>query len=146
MNFPYDGKWHKWAPYGFDKDGHQRITEYYPNALESTYKDVSGYIYSAEEIVDSHFPLQIPDAVACNKPVKVSGTEFIPDAYKAILQAERENLISITRYCELSDKSRNWLKETIKREYETASDCPDYRFFLRSVFPDIFDNITLCTE
>lgn len=33
-NFSYDGIWQKWAAYGFNQDGRQRIEEYYPNALE----------------------------------------------------------------------------------------------------------------
>ncbi|MBP5169834.1 MAG: hypothetical protein ILP14_11635, partial [Oscillospiraceae bacterium] len=48
--FEYDGQWHKWGPYGFTEEGIQRLDEYYPNALENTYKGVSGYIYSAEKI------------------------------------------------------------------------------------------------
>ena len=59
--FSYDGKCQKWGPYGFGKDGRQRLEEYYPNALISTYKGVSGYIYSAETISDSGFSVQIPD-------------------------------------------------------------------------------------
>ena len=56
--FSYDGKCQKWGPYGFGKDGRQRLEEYYPNALISTYKGVSGYIYSAETISDSVFRFQ----------------------------------------------------------------------------------------
>ena len=58
--FSYDGKCQKWGPYGFGKDGRQRLEEYYPNALISTYKGVSGYIYSAETISDSGFSVPIP--------------------------------------------------------------------------------------
>ncbi|MCD8382394.1 MAG: hypothetical protein LUC30_05695 [Clostridiales bacterium] len=140
MGFSYDGKWHKWASYGFDQDGRQRITEYYPDALESTYKGVSGYIYSAEKVIDSRFQHRIPDAVTSSQPVKVTGIEFVPDAYEAILHAEREHLITITRYYELSDKMKNWIKNTIMQEYEDASECPDYRYFLHGVFPDILSD------
>ena len=87
--FSYNGKCQKWGPYGFGKDGRQRLEEYYPNALISTYKGVSGYIYSAETISDSGFSVQIPDVATSSIPVDISGVEFIPDAYEAILQAER---------------------------------------------------------
>ena len=90
--FSYNGKCQKWGPYGFGKDGRQRLEEYYPNALISTYKGVSGYIYSAETISDSGFSVQIPDVATSSIPVDISGVEFIPDAYEAILQAEREVL------------------------------------------------------
>lgn len=135
--FEYEGRWQKWGPYGFDKDGRLRLEEYYPNALISTYKGVSGYIYSAEEIVDSGFAVKIPDAAASSSPVRVSGVEFVPDAYEAILQAEREGLITILRYEEMPDKMREWNEKTIRKEYESAADHPEYRHFLRGNFPHI---------
>lgn len=48
--FSYSGPWEKWGPYGFDRDGRFQFEEYYPNALVDTYKGVSGYIYTADEI------------------------------------------------------------------------------------------------
>lgn len=36
--FAYNGPWKKWGPYGFTDDGRQRLEEYYPNALEETYR------------------------------------------------------------------------------------------------------------
>jgi hypothetical protein len=44
-NFEYAGIWKKLCPYGFEKNGIQRIEEYYPNALADTYRGVDGYIY-----------------------------------------------------------------------------------------------------
>jgi hypothetical protein len=38
--FVHEGKWHKWGPYGFTKEGLLSLEEYYPNALEDTYKGV----------------------------------------------------------------------------------------------------------
>ena len=58
--FSYEGQGQKWGPYGFTKDGRLRLEEYYQNALESTYKGVSGYIYCAENITDSGFEVEIP--------------------------------------------------------------------------------------
>lgn len=135
--FTYDGKWQKWGPYGFNKDGRQQLEEYYPNALESTYKGVSGYIYIAESITDSGFEVRIPDAATSSLPVAVTGVEFVPDAYEAILQAERDGLITITRYEEVSEKMKEWNAKTIVEEYENAADHPEYRHFLRGNFPDL---------
>ena len=137
--FSYDGRYQKWGPYGFDKDGRQRLEEYYPNALVSAYKGVSGYIYSAETVEDSGFAVQIPEAVTSSVPVEVSGVEFIPDSYEAILQAEKEGLITILRYEEMPQKMREWNERTIKEEYESASEHPEYRHFLKGNFPDILD-------
>ena len=139
--FSYAGTWQKWGPYGFNKEGIQRLEEYYPDALEKTYKGVSGYIYSAEEITDSGFEIQIPDAATSSEPVRVSGVEFVPDAYEAILEAERKGLIEIMRYSEMSDRMREWNRRTIIEEYEAASDHPEYRHFLKGNFPEILNPI-----
>ena len=135
--FHYSGRWKKWGPYGFDKDGRQRLEEYYPGALEKTYKGVSGYVYSVESITDSGFELQIPDAATSNSPVRVSGEEYIPDAYEAILEAEKNGLITIMRYEEMPDKMKAWNRKTVLEEYASAIDHPEYRHFLKGTFPDI---------
>ncbi|SFQ37853.1 hypothetical protein SAMN04487928_13932 [Butyrivibrio proteoclasticus] len=135
--FVYDGIWKKWGPYGFPKDGIQQLQEYYPNALEKTYKGVSGYIYSAESITDSGFEIKISNAASSNAPVKVVGTEFVPDAYDAILEAEEKGLIAIMRYEEMPEKMRKWIRRTILQEYEENADHPEYLHFLKGNFSDI---------
>ncbi|MBP3648095.1 MAG: hypothetical protein J6K55_16950 [Clostridia bacterium] len=137
--FPYDGIWKKWASYGFDKNGLLYIEEYYPNALETTYKGVSGYIYSALGIEESSFDLQIPYGATSISPVKVTGVEYIPDAYLSIMEAENKGLIKVIRYEELSEGTLKWLNKTIRKEYEQFSDHPEYRHFLRGNFPDLFE-------
>jgi len=123
--------------YGFTADGRQRIEEYCPNALVNTYKGVSGYIYRAESITDSGLTIQIRDAAASSEPVEVSGVEFVPDAYEAILQAERDGLIDILRYEDMPEAMREWRERTIQKEFENAVEQPEYRHFLRGNFPDI---------
>ena len=137
--FAWDGPWQKWGPYGFTQDGRQCLQEYYPDAMERTYKGVSGYIYRAEKITDSGFEVQIPDAAASSLPVPVTGAEFVPDTYEAILQAVREGLIVIRRYGEMTDRMREWNKRTIREEYAAAADHPEYRHFLRGCFADILE-------
>lgn len=134
QGFEYSGIWQKWASYGFDKDGIQRIEEYYPNALIETYKGVSGYIYYAETVEDSGFQTHIPYGVTSEKPVAVDGCEYIEDAYEAILSAEKQGLIRVTRYNDLSEKRKNWLKQITAAEYLQASGHPEYRFFLNAKF------------
>ena len=135
--FRYNGVWQKWASYGFDEDGKQYIEEYYPNALEKTYKGVSGYIYSVEKLEESGFDLQISDAVASSVSVRISEVEYIPDAYIAIIEAERKDLLRIFRYEESTEKQLAWIRKTIKKEYEEAIAHPEYRHFLRGNFPNI---------
>lgn len=135
-NFQYDGIWQKWAAYGFDKDGRLRIEEYYPDALEKTYKGAAGYIYMVDEIAESNFETQIPDAATSSASVKISDVEFIPDAYTAILEAERDGLITIMRYEELTEEMKGCIRKTIKKEYEEAVEHPEYRHFLLGNFTD----------
>ncbi|MCH5317849.1 MAG: hypothetical protein J1E05_07715 [Eubacterium sp.] len=132
--FAHSGKWKKWGPYGFNKDGTLRIEEYYPNALEDTYKGVSGYIYSVENIKDSGFALQIPNAATSSEPVTVEHCEFVSDALEAILAAEKEGLITILRYEDLSEAKLEWNERTIKEEYKNAAHQPDYRHFIEGKF------------
>ena len=138
--FIYHGVWQKWGPYGFNKDGTLRMEEYYPDAMKKTYKGVSGYIYSAEYVSDSGFELNIPDAVASNDPVTVTDVEFVSDAYEAILEAEKHKLITIMRYEDMPEKMKEWNVRTIRKEYEDATDHPEYRHFLKGNFPDILKN------
>ena len=128
--FEHEGKWSKWGPYGFDKNGIFQLEEYYPNALEETYKGVAGYIYTAKDITDSGYCIGIPNAGTSNIPVLVCSCEYVPDAYEAILEAERNGLIRILRYEDAPDAMKNWLRKVIPEEYKNASDHPEYRYFL----------------
>ncbi len=132
--FVHSGKWTKWGSYGFNKDGTQRIEEYYPNALAETYQSVSGYIYMAEEITDSGFQVHIPDAATSSEPVFVKSCEFVPDAYEAILEAEAKGLISILRYEDNSPAKLEWIEKTMRKQYEDAINQPEYRYFIREKF------------
>ena len=139
--FSYEGRWEKWGPYGFDRNGIQRIEEYYPDALEKTYKGVSGYIYCAKDIVEADFDTQIPYAAVSSNSVEIDSVEFVPDAYDAILQAETAGLITILRYEDMPEKMREWNNRSIVEEYERAVDHPEYRHFLKGNFPDIIRDL-----
>lgn len=141
IGFAHNGKWHKWASYGFEPDGILRLDEYYPNAIEDTYKGVSGYIYSADNIYENSDSINISNAVATSMPVDVTGVEFIEDAYSEILKAVEAGLIKIRRYEDMSDKMLLWIKNTIKSEYAEAENEPDYRSFLKAKF-NFLKNVT----
>ena len=138
--FPHTGRWQKWGPYGFGKDGRLRLEEYYPNALEETYRGVSGYIYSAVQVRDAGYSIQIPNAVTSAEPVEVVGCEFVPDALAAILEAEQAGLITILRYTDMTPAMAAWNERTIREEYRSTGD-PAYRHFLRGKFADILSEI-----
>lgn len=134
--FPWEGPMRKWASYGF-QDGLVCLDEYWSNALQETYQGVSGYIYAVENVPGGEPQEDIPDAVVTGEPVPVTGCEYIPDAYEAILEAEDAGLISIRRYEGLPDKMLRWIEDCIKREYEAAGNIPTYRHFLEGKFPEI---------
>ena len=132
--FAHSGKWHKWASYGFDKDGILQLDEYYPHAIEETYKGVSGYIYSAEAIGVTK-NIQIPNAFATEQAVSACGVEYIADAYSEIQKAADAGLLKIRRYENLSAEMHGWIEKTIRDEYAQAENEPDYRHFLQAKFP-----------
>lgn len=141
--FTFDGLWYKWGSYGFEKDGRLRFEEYYPNALEDTYKGIGGYIYSCSKI--DPYPkldIKIPDTFITAQKTTVDNCEFIPDAYNEMINAEANGLITILRYNEFISniKRREWLKKTIIDEYRNNSAHPDYRFFLESRFSAIINH------
>ena len=139
--FEHNGKWSKWGPYGFDKNGILQLEEYYPNALEETYKGVAGYIYKAKDITNSGYCIGIPDAGTSSISVQVCDCEYVPDAYMEILEAENKGLISLIRYENQSQKKIDWIRNTVIQEYKAAEDQPDYRHFLEGKFKDIFEKL-----
>lgn len=134
--FPYEPPYHKWASYGFH-EGLVRLDEYYPNALEDTYRGVSGYIYAAAAVPGGEVQKDIPDAVVTEESVTVTGCEYVPDAYEAIQEAAEAGLILIRRYEDLPENMLDWIHRCIKEQYEVAKDIPTYRHFLNGKFPEI---------
>ena len=132
--FEWHGPWHKWASYGFTKEGLLQLEEYYPNALIETYQGVSGYIYHAENVPFVFPQKDIRDAFVSEKPVQVAGCEWIPDALEALLLAREQNKLIIKPFEEMSTATREWLAKVIPAEYAKSADHPEYRFFLQSKF------------
>lgn len=136
-NFEWNGQWETWASYCFDKNGIQVIEEYYPNALEETYKGVSGYIYSVKEIDNIKEQEDIRFSFTTEENVVVDNCEYIEDAYDAILEEEKKGNLIILRYEEFIKLKKDWLYDTIKKEY-MKKDLPSYeKFFLENKFNDI---------
>ena len=77
----------------------------------------------------------IPDAYTAEEPANVVACEWVPDAYSALVQAEKEGKLRLKSYKENSKKTLLWLEQTLRREYEQAGDSPDYRRFLLDKFP-----------
>lgn len=131
--YVHSGKWTKWGSYGF-KNGILQLDEYYPNALEDTYRGVSGYVYHAASIREAPQDIEIPSAAVSAVPVVVDGVEFIPDACESILDAERRGLILVRRYGDLPGQMLAWVRETMQEQYDSAEEQPEYRYFLKNKF------------
>ncbi len=138
-NFKHNGKYSKWGPYGFNKNGIIRIEEYYPNALYETYSGVEGYIYYVKNIPNVVRLDNIPHAYVIDVKTDIDSCEYIKDAYQEIINEEKKGNIEIVRYDEFIKSKKEWLEKTIKEEYANATNEEEYRFFLKSKFPDFID-------
>ena len=134
--FAHGGPWQKWGSYGF-ANGLLQLDEYWPGATLWTYSGVSGYI----DTVEGDFaPMEgIPYAYISEKPARVTDCAFLPDAYQALLQAEREGKLLLRSYDALGENMRRWVRQTVREEYADASAAPDYRLFLQAKFPYILE-------
>jgi len=136
-NFEYDGIWSKWASYGFTKDGKLELQEYYPNATYETYKGVSGYIYSVDDVPTIEKQKDIPYAYHSSEKVDVTSCEYIEDAYDAIQEEIKKGNIVLVKYEDFIKTRQDWLYKNIQNEYDTSLDHPEYRYFLINKFPFI---------
>lgn len=136
----HSGPYKKWASYGFSGDV-LHIDEYYPGAMEDTYSGVGGYIYRCRHSSCIRTQPDIPCAFICDEPVKVTGCEFIPDALREIIKAEKEGKLKINLYSSLTEKKKDWIRRSIAREYMQNSSHPEYLAFLQAKFPDIVSNL-----
>ncbi len=125
----------KWASYGFDCAGLLVLEEYYPDYIRETYEGVSGYVYQVEQIPGSEAMTSIPGGFTTDREVPVDGVEFIPDAYRALLEAEAAGWIHFRKYGDLSERTLAWIRNTVQAQYARAEKKPEYQAFLREKFP-----------
>ena len=133
-------QYNKWASYGITDDGLARIEEYYPNATIETFKGVSGYIYSVNDLADAKPLRGIKDVFVTEEETPVDGCEYVADAYVELLKAEQEGKIVIERFETISEQKRQWIEKTILNEYENT-DNDDYKEFLLDKFVWLNDKI-----
>lgn len=131
----------KWATYGFTQDGIIRLEEYYPNALEDTFKGIKAYIYTVNDLSDVNTINDIKNVFVVTEEIKVDGCIEIEDAYDEILKLEKQGKIAIQRYEETSEKKRNWIKQTIINEYQNSENM-DYKEFLIAKFDWLSEDVS----
>jgi len=132
--FNHTGIYKTWGSYGFTKEGIFQLEEYYPNATVDTYKGESGYIYSVADLISYRDQTDIPYAVITEEEAVVTDCEYVSDAYDVIMEAVENGKIVLQKYDENSQSTMDWIKETIKTEYQNAEKLPDYRSFLKAKF------------
>lgn len=138
--FVHKGSYSKWGSYGFNSEGILVLEEYWLNATRETYKGQNGYIYSVEEEGGSFSDLEgIPFAKTSERAVKISKCEYIPNAYDALLQANEEGKIILTKYEDNSPKKLEWIRKTVLEEYRDKNCGKEYRFFLEKKFSEILN-------
>ena len=96
-------------------------------------EDIKENLETDEELISNNL-------TSIDEEVDVINVEYIPDAYEAILQAEKDGLITVLRYEDLSEKRKKRIIEIIKEEYKKSINHSDYRHFLIGNFPDILKN------
>lgn len=132
-NIPHEGKFSKWASYGF-KDGKPVLEEYYPNATEDGYKGVGAYIYYCHDNDDIKLLNDLQDVYVSEKPVKPFKVEYIPDVYEAILEAEKAGDLSIMRFENADKKRLAWIKKYMQEIYDHTYMYDTHRNFMESKF------------
>ena len=142
--FPPCETYHKWGSYGFTGEGLLCLEEYWPGATEETYGGAAGYVYTVETEKARPLP-EIPHAFTLQEPIRVTVSEFVPNALEALKQAERAGKLALRSYGENSPDKLQWIEQAIRREYE-ESDSQPYREFLQAKFPQIKGTAEKCSR
>lgn len=126
--------------YGYDGAGNLMYEEYFPDALQELYGGKPGYLYLCEE--GEYQTTDIPNERVSEKPVKIIGCEFIPDACEAIFKAEREGKLFIRRYRDMKpqDISRveRFISADIREKELWKTDTPKARY-VKQYYPGIWE-------
>ena len=135
---------YNWFPYGFNDNGVPVYMEYYPNALADVYRGQRGYIYQCRKTNDMSNPTNINCAYVCPKPVTIDKCIKMDDVYMNLLEYEKEGMLIIRRFEDLSDGQRVNIKKQMQQEilnYNLLSmpKC-GYSKFIRERFPDVWEN------
>lgn len=137
IGFPHSGRYYKWNSYGFNEEGILVLQEYWPDAVIDTYAGMPGYIYSAADIPSIESIKGIPFGVTSTGSVTVDACEYVPDTYKALMEAADKGLIIIRKYRENSEQKLEWIERCVKKAYITAQLFPEYKIFLEAKFSGI---------
>lgn len=100
------------------KDGITHYEEQFSNQLSELYKNVSGYIYSFDNLLNC-IKAKEPDMWAIEGVVKPSNVEHIKNVYEEILKYEKLGKVIIHRYDELTESERVKIDEKMAKYIKT---------------------------
>ena len=135
--FAHTGPWAKWASYGFEPDGRLRVEEYYPDALEDTYRGVGGtFIPAGRSSPARMWTSASPMPTFPPGPPRSAAASGSPTHWRLCSGPRKRGTSSWSAIRSSSPRPENadWLRRTIREEYAGAGAQPDYRFFLKRRF------------
>jgi len=98
---------YKWLTFEIREDGMPIYNEAFKNCLLELYGGVKGYIYTCVADFETDENTNIKHAVISKEPVNVPDIDIVDNAYERILQYEKDGMIIINRFENLSDKQKN---------------------------------------
>ncbi len=129
-----------WLTYGFDKNGTVVFTETHKDALKEFYKNVKGFIYTVEMENTQNNDTEIRDVITVYEPTDVRRREEVKDAYKKILEYEKQGNIIIRRYESLSiaeiENNKNMIMKELNNEVYNKNEV--LLGYIKFTFPDIY--------
>ena len=109
---------YKWMTFEMAESGIPVYNESFSGAWFEFYGDVMGCIYTCEADFEMSEGTRIKHAVISRTPVAVKEVDFIENAYERILSCEKDGLMVINRYENLTneqkDKNKNMVMGAIK--------------------------------
>ena len=104
--------------YWWSKDGQLHYDEYFENQLMEIYSGQKGYLYECEgEYVQLE---KMPWVYVAEQNVPVSSCVEIPNIYEQLLQYERDGLLVVHRWSEVSLKQREIWENVVRKSLENT--------------------------
>lgn len=125
--------------YWLDKDGTLCYDEYFENQLETIYAGQRGFVYECQ----GEFPQleKMPWVYLSEKAVPVTACVEIPDLCAELLRYEREGLLRVRRWHQVSENQRRVWENVVRRSLAgtdlTSASGQEYASYIRAHFPNM---------
>ena len=132
----------KWMTFEIPEDGIPLYNESFPGGLAHFYGGVKGYIYTCRGDFQTDENTTIRHAVVSRQPVRVEAAEGVEDAYAYILRCEREGLLRIHHFEDLSAEQRNRDRKMILgaiRRLDLLKGEHPLSAFVSQTFPELWE-------